>query len=106
MAMTQALRAALKAHKRWADVFSLMSIVLVVGLLSVTAVLANYSSADLATRIGMYIVMASVIVVVCIWQAAAVMAAVIQNIITEQLDSRRGNGGVTSSAMDRGSSAQ
>jgi putative copper export protein len=67
--------ASLKVNKRWADAASLVSIVLVVGLLSIAAFLADSMKADVTTRIGMLIVMATVIIVVCIWQAAAFIAA-------------------------------
>jgi hypothetical protein len=79
---------ALKEHKRWANGGSVNSIVLVVGLLSVTAFLADTAKADEATRIGMYIAMIGVIIVVCIWQAAACVAAAIESALRRR-DNRR-----------------
>jgi len=76
MAKNEAFMVALKENKRWADVCTVISIVLVVCL-------------DLATRIGMYIVLAAVIIVVCIWQAAAFFAASIQTLILERRDDPR-----------------
>ncbi len=54
----------LKTHKRWADVYSLISIVLVVGLVSVTALLADAANADMATRVGMFVTIVAVVIVV------------------------------------------
>ena len=70
--------AALKKHKRWADIASIASVVLVIGLLYVTAYLADSVKADDTSRIGMYITMVAVITVVCIWQAAAYVVASIE----------------------------
>jgi protein-S-isoprenylcysteine O-methyltransferase Ste14 len=72
---TSAFVTALKVHKRWANGASIVSIILVVGLLTTTALLADVANADASLRIGMYIVMVGVIIVVCIWQAAAFVAA-------------------------------
>ncbi|GLK73764.1 hypothetical protein KHC23_22780 [Ancylobacter dichloromethanicus] len=69
---------ALREHKRWANAASIVSIVLVIGLLCLTAYLADSAKADEASRIGMYIAMVSVVIVVCIWQAAAFIAASIE----------------------------
>jgi len=71
--------AALREHKRWADAGSIISIMLVVGLLSVATYLADSAKVDEGTRIGMYIAMVAVIIVVCIWQAAACVAASIDS---------------------------
>jgi hypothetical protein len=89
MAKNDAFMAALKDNKRWADGGSVISIVLVVCLLSGTALLGDYANADIATRIGMYVVMAAVIIVVCIWQAAAFLAASIQMRIAERREDWR-----------------
>lgn len=80
--------AALKEHKRWANGGSIVSVVLVIGLLSVAAYLADSANADEPTRIGMYIAMAAVIIVVCIWQAAAFVAASIESALRRR-DNRR-----------------
>lgn len=65
----------LKTHKRWADVYSLISIVLVVGLMSITALLADAANTDTATRVGMFITIVAVVIVVSIWQAAGLAGA-------------------------------
>lgn len=69
--------AALKLNKRWADALSILSIALVVGLMSVTSFLADSAGVTADTRVGIYITMATVIIVVCVWQAAAFAAAAI-----------------------------
>jgi hypothetical protein len=74
--------AALKENKRWADVCSVISIVLVVCLESGTGYLGDYANADVSTRIGMNIVLVAVIIVVCIWQAAAFLGASIQTLFS------------------------
>ena len=76
----------LKSHKRWADVYSLISIVLVVGLVSVTAMLADAANIDMAARVGMFVAMAAVVIVVSIRQAAGLAVARVHRIIPEQLD--------------------
>jgi Kef-type K+ transport system membrane component KefB len=76
----------LKTHKRWADVYSLISIVLVVGLVSVTALLADAANTDMATRVGMFVAMTAVVIVVSIWQAAGLVVTRIHRILLEQQD--------------------
>jgi Kef-type K+ transport system membrane component KefB len=76
----------LKAHKRWADVYSLVSIALVVGLVAITAMLADAANSDMATRIGMFVTMTAIVIVVSIWQAAGLAVARIHKIILDQRD--------------------
>jgi Kef-type K+ transport system membrane component KefB len=76
----------LKSHKRWADIYSLISIVLVVGLVSVTALFADAASIDMAARVGMFVTMVAVVIVVSIWQAAGLAVARVHSIILEQQD--------------------
>src|ERR1700688_345985 len=73
----------LKTHKRWADVYSLISVVLVVGLVSVTALLADAANTDMATRVGMFVTMTAVVIVVSIWQAAGLAVARVHRILLE-----------------------
>lgn len=80
--------ATLKNHKRWADGLSIVSIVLVIGLLCLAAYLADLAKADEASRIGMYIAMTSVVIVVCIWQAAAFIVASIEVALQRRRDER------------------
>jgi uncharacterized membrane protein (DUF485 family) len=86
MARQSAFTTILKQHKRWADTLSVVSVVLVIGLLCVTAYLADIAKADEVSRIGMYIAMVGVVVVVCIWQAAAVIAASIELVLRRRSD--------------------
>jgi uncharacterized membrane protein (DUF485 family) len=78
----------LNTHKRWADVYSLISIVLVVGLVSVTAFLADAANTDMATRAGMFVTIVAVVIVVSIWQAAGLAVARVHKIILEQQDEK------------------
>jgi hypothetical protein len=86
MAMNERSVEILKAHKRWADLYSLISIVLVVGLVAITAMLADAANTDMATRIGMFVAMTAVVIVVSIWQAAGLAVARIHKIILDQRD--------------------
>jgi hypothetical protein len=86
MAAEDSFITALKIHKRWADRYSLVSIILVVLLLSGASLLADMTAADAATRTGMMIVTASVIIVVCIWQAAGMIAARVHQLLLQQPD--------------------
>jgi protein-S-isoprenylcysteine O-methyltransferase Ste14 len=88
MAKPGAFITALKQHKRWADAASVVSVVLVIGLLCVAAYLADSTKTDDASRIGMYIAMVGVVVVVCIWQAAAFIAASIELAVRRRLDEK------------------
>jgi len=76
----------LKAHKRWADVYSLVSIVLVVGLMSMTGLLADAANTDTATRVGMFVSIVAVVIVVSIWQEAGLAVTRVHRIILEQQD--------------------
>jgi hypothetical protein len=64
----------LKIHKVWADRFSIISIILAIGLMVTAVALGEMAQADAATRTDMMIVMGAVIIVVCIWQAAGMAA--------------------------------
>ena len=76
----------LKTHKRWADVSSLVSIALVVGMVAITAMLADAANPDMATRIGMFVTMTAIVIVVSIWQAAGLAVPRIHKIILDQRD--------------------
>jgi Kef-type K+ transport system membrane component KefB len=86
MAVNERSLEVLKTHKRWADIYSLISIVLVIGLVAITATLADAANADMATRIGMFVTMTSIVIVVSIWQAAGLAVARIHRIILDQHD--------------------
>jgi hypothetical protein len=76
----------LKIHKAWVDRFLIFSIILVVGLMVAAAALAEMAEADGATRTGMMIIMGPLVIVVCIWQAAGMVAAHIHELILDQRD--------------------
>lgn len=75
MSQPGSFRIALKEAKRWADFYSIISIVLVVALSIAAWLLANSSGADLETKLEMQIMMVAIVLVVCIWQAAACAVA-------------------------------
>ncbi|WP_438277072.1 hypothetical protein [Nitrobacter sp.] len=79
---------ALKNHKRWVDKFSIVSIVSVLGLSYFVAYLADLTKADEAGRISMYITTASVVIVVCIWQATAFIVASIEFAFQQRRDNK------------------
>ncbi|MGH6702985.1 MAG: hypothetical protein ACRECG_06240 [Bradyrhizobium sp.] len=76
----------LKEHKRWADALSIVSTVLVISLVCVTYYLADSTKVDAPNRIGMYVTMVGVVIVVCVWQAAAFVAASIELALRRRLD--------------------
>lgn len=84
MAVNEHSLEVLKAHKRWADFYSLISVVLVVGLTAMTAMLADAANVDMATRVGMFVTMVAVVIVASIWQAAGLAVARIHKILLEQ----------------------
>ncbi|AWC25221.1 hypothetical protein CO731_04715 [Aminobacter sp. MSH1] len=68
----------LKESKKWGDFCSIVSTFLVIGLMTMTAYLGQSEHVELATQVGMYLTMVGVIIVICIWQAAAVVAAAVR----------------------------
>jgi hypothetical protein len=76
----------LRQHKRRVDILSLVSIILVIGLLYAAVWIADVLSADDSLKIGMYVGMASIVIVVCVWQAAAYVAASNEAAIRKWLD--------------------
>lgn len=79
-------RTALKEAKRWADFYSIVSIFLIVVLGMGAWYLGSTSDVDLATKIEMQIMMAGIVIVVSIWQAAACAVASLRS---SQQDDRR-----------------
>jgi hypothetical protein len=77
---------AIAERKRWADALSLVSVVLVVGLLYLASYLADLVEADEMARIGMYIAMVAIVIVVCIWQAAAFVIASLELTLRRRFD--------------------
>lgn len=88
MARENSFTTSLRSHKRWADSLSIVSVILIIGLLCLTAYLADSAKADEASRIGMYIAMVGVVVVVCIWQAAAFVVASIELALRRRTDEK------------------
>jgi uncharacterized membrane protein (DUF485 family) len=76
----------LRQHKRRVDILSLASIVLVIGLLFAAGWIADLLGAEETLKIGMYVGMASIVIVVCVWQAAAYVAASNEAAIRNWLD--------------------
>jgi hypothetical protein len=64
-------RATLLKHKRWADFWSALSIVLSIGLFAVVGFVMDGSGASADDRVGAYALLSTVIVGVTIWQAVA-----------------------------------
>lgn len=76
----------LRPHKRRADIASLVSIILVTGLLYATGIIADTFGVNDALRIEMHVGMIGIVIVVCIWQAAAFMTASIESFLRTWLD--------------------
>jgi hypothetical protein len=53
---------------------------------AITAMLADAANSDMATRIGMFVTMTAIVIVVSIWQAAGLAVARIHKIILDQRD--------------------
>lgn len=86
MANQDGFLAILQRHKRWADIASIISTVLIVGLLCLASYLADNVNISETSRLGMYIAMIGVVIVVCIWQAAAMVAASVELAFRRQRD--------------------
>jgi uncharacterized membrane protein (DUF485 family) len=88
MAKQEGFIAVFQQHKRWADIASIISTVLVMGLLCLASYLADMITVSETSRIGMYIAMVGVVIVVCIWQAAAMVAASVELAFRRRWDER------------------
>ena len=88
MARPDGFIAVLQQHKRWADIASILSAALVIGLLCFTSYLADVLEVNDTSRFGMYVAMVGVVIVVCIWQAAAMIAASVELAFRRRWDER------------------
>lgn len=68
-------RSTILKHKRWADFWSALSIVLSIGLFAVVSYVLDEASASADDRIGAYVLLATVILAVIVWQATALGVA-------------------------------
>lgn len=82
------MKSALRASKRWADFYAIVSVGLVIALMGCASYLISLENVDASTQIATYLTMLGVIIVVCIWQAAAFAAATVVAAMSEPANSR------------------
>lgn len=75
-------RSIIVKHKRWADVWSIVSIILSIGLFMVASYAMDIANADIRERVAAYILLATIIVVVVVWQALAFALARLEIALT------------------------
>lgn len=71
MADDDMTRSTIIKHKRWADFWSALSIVLSMGLFFVIAYVLDEAGASADDRVGAYVLLATIILSVIVWQAVA-----------------------------------
>lgn len=67
-------------HKKWADLYSIISIMLVISLTMMASTIADLANADGDTRIDLVILVNAIVIVVSIWQAAGVLLGRLQRL--------------------------
>lgn len=72
---------ALVAHRQWADLGALVSVIAIIGGLSIATFLTEATDASEASRLHLYLVVVGSIIAVCVWQAAAFVAAALEQAI-------------------------
>jgi protein-S-isoprenylcysteine O-methyltransferase Ste14 len=65
-------RSTFMKHKRWADFWSAVSIVLSIGLFTFVSYIMDETNASADARIGAYVLLATIILAVVVWQAVAI----------------------------------
>jgi hypothetical protein len=68
-------RSTILKHKRWADFWSALSIVLTIGLFIAIGYVLDETGASADDRIGAYVLLGTIILAVIIWQATALGVA-------------------------------
>jgi hypothetical protein len=75
MTEEQLQRSIIVRHKRWADVWNSIAIVLTIGLFIVVGYVMDEAGAAVADRIGSAVLLGTIIIVTCVWQAAGLAVA-------------------------------
>jgi hypothetical protein len=77
-------RSIMASYKRWADAWSSVSIVLSIGLFIAAGYVMDETGSNVPDRLGAYILLATIIIVVVVWQALAFGLARLQIALTER----------------------
>lgn len=72
---TERQRSILVKHKRWADFWSSVAIVVTIALFIVIGLVMDEAGASLEDRIGAGVLLGTIIVVTSVWQAAGLAVA-------------------------------
>lgn len=70
MTEEQYQRSIIVRHKRWADLWNSVAIVLTIGLFIAISFVMDEAGAAAVDRIGAAVLLGTIIIVTCVWQAA------------------------------------
>lgn len=76
---------ALVVHRQWADLGAMVSVIAIIGGLSIASFVADAADASDATRLHIYLVVIGGVIAICIWMAAAFAAAAIEEGVANRL---------------------
>ena len=79
-------RAVLAAHKKWADAWSLVSFALVMAVFGMVYFLFERTNEPAANRIQAFILLATVVIVIVLWQAAGAVVARLELLLEGRSD--------------------
>jgi uncharacterized membrane protein YhaH (DUF805 family) len=86
MGNEQMQRSIIVKHKRWADFWSSVAIVVTIGLFIAVGAVMNEAGASLEDRIGAGVLLGTIIIVTVIWQAAGLAVARLEIALRAPLD--------------------
>jgi uncharacterized membrane protein YjfL (UPF0719 family) len=75
MTNEQLQRSVIVKHKRWADFWSSIAIVVTIALFIVIGLVMDEAGASLEDRLGAGVLLGTIIIVTCVWQAAGLAVA-------------------------------
>ena len=79
-------RAVLAAHKKWADAWSLVSFIVVMGVFAMVYFLFEQTNEPAANRIQAFILLATIVIVIVLWQAAGAVVARLELLLSARSD--------------------
>ncbi len=64
------IRESLRVHKRWADGPGLIGTTITIGVFIGAHILMEQTATEPLERVSLYILLSTVVIVICVWQAA------------------------------------
>ncbi len=69
------IRDSLRVHKRWADGLGLIWVIITIGVFTGAHILLEQTAAEPLDRMSVYILLSTVVIVICVWQAVGLALA-------------------------------